>query len=131
VAGADTPVLTLCSVVPLDKVVEFPEIEDTLIDEGPRVVEEVSEVEEALVVGEVVETVDELVGVDDTDPVELEEAAEELVATVQFGMGMDITLTPESVPLVDTSTSVQASLRKICVVWVIALSGWSRVKVEV
>jgi hypothetical protein len=128
VAGVDPPVLTLCSVVPLDKVVEFPEIEDTLVDEMLGAVEEFPEVEEVLVVGE---TVDELVSVEDTVPVELEMAVEELVATVQFAMGMDITLTPESVPLVDTSTSVQASLRNICVVWVIALSGWSRVKVEV
>jgi hypothetical protein len=131
VAGVDPPVLTLCSVVPLDKVVEFPEIEDTLVDEMLGAVEEFPEVEEVLVVGEVTETVDELVSVEDTVPVELEMAVEELVATVQFAMGMDITLTPESVPLVDTSTSVQASLRNICVVWVIALSGWSRVKVEV
>jgi hypothetical protein len=116
VTGVDPPVLTLCLVVPLDKVVEFPEVEDNLVEEAPGVVEEFLEVEEGLVVGEVIETVDELVSVEDTVPVELEEAAEELVATVQFGMGMDITLTPESVPLLDTSTSVQASPRKICVV---------------
>ena len=129
-AGVDPPVLMLCSVVPLDKVVEFPEIEDILVDETPGAVEEFPEVEEVLVVREATETVDELVSVEGTLSFVLEMAAIELVSIVPLAMWMYITLAPESVAVFHSSTSVQASLRKICLVWVMALSGWSRIKID-
>ena len=110
---------------------ELSEDELLVVDEVRGVAEELPEGEEALVVDEVLETVDELPSVEDAVLVELEEATEELDATVQFAMGIDITLTPDPVPLFDTSTSVQASVRKICVFCVMALSGWLRVKVAV